>query len=68
MVTDPAYREYVKHRTVGVADSRLIRLAPITPGAALGNSRPPVAGTGWRRAPTRVISSRMASTPARALK
>ena len=30
MVTDPAYREHVKHRTAAVADSRLIRLAPIT--------------------------------------
>jgi uncharacterized protein (DUF1330 family) len=36
MVTDPAYREHVKHRTAGVADSRLIRLAPLTPGAGFG--------------------------------
>lgn len=36
MVTDPAYREHVKHRTAAVADSRLIRLAPITPGAGFG--------------------------------
>jgi uncharacterized protein (DUF1330 family) len=36
MVTDPDYREHVKHRTAGVADSRLIRLAPITPGAGFG--------------------------------
>jgi uncharacterized protein (DUF1330 family) len=36
MVTDPGYREIVKHRTAAVADSRLIRLAPITPGAGLG--------------------------------
>jgi len=36
MVTDPGYREIVKHRTAGVADSRLIRLAPITPGPTLG--------------------------------
>jgi uncharacterized protein (DUF1330 family) len=36
MVTDPAYREHVKHRTAGVADSRLIRLEPITPGAGFG--------------------------------
>jgi uncharacterized protein (DUF1330 family) len=36
MVTDPAYREHVKHRTAGVADSRLIRLAPVTPGAGFG--------------------------------
>ena len=36
MVTDPAYREHVKHRTAGVEDSRLIRLAPITPGKRFG--------------------------------
>ncbi len=36
MVTDPDYREHVKHRTAGVLDSRLIRLAPITPGAGFG--------------------------------
>lgn len=36
MVTDPDYREHVKHRTAGVADSRLIRMAPITPGAGFG--------------------------------
>jgi len=36
MVTDPAYREHVKHRTAGVADSRLIRLAPMTPGDTFG--------------------------------
>ena len=36
MVTDPGYREHVKHRTAAVADSRLIRLAPITPGAGFG--------------------------------
>ena len=36
MVTDPAYREHVKHRTAAVADSRLIRLAPITPGKGFG--------------------------------
>ena len=36
MVTDPGYREIVKHRTAAVADSRLIRLAPLTPGAGLG--------------------------------
>ncbi len=36
MVTDPEYREHVKHRTAGVADSRLIRLAPITPGEGFG--------------------------------
>jgi uncharacterized protein (DUF1330 family) len=36
MITDPGYREHVKHRTAGVADSRLIRLAPIKPGATFG--------------------------------
>lgn len=36
MVTDPAYREIVKHRTAGVEDSRLIRLAPVTPGEGFG--------------------------------
>jgi uncharacterized protein (DUF1330 family) len=36
MVTDPAYREVVKHRTAAVADSRLIRLSPITPGDGFG--------------------------------
>jgi uncharacterized protein (DUF1330 family) len=36
MVTDPEYREHVKHRTAGVEDSRLIRLAPVTPGEGFG--------------------------------
>jgi uncharacterized protein (DUF1330 family) len=36
MVTDPGYREHVKHRTAGVADSRLIRMTPITPGEGFG--------------------------------
>ena len=36
MVTDPDYRDHVKHRTAAVADSRLIRLAPVTPGAGFG--------------------------------
>ena len=36
MVTDAEYREHVKHRTAAVEDSRLIRLAPITPGGGLG--------------------------------
>jgi uncharacterized protein (DUF1330 family) len=36
MVTNPDYREYVKHRTAGVEDSRLIRLSPLTPGDGFG--------------------------------
>ncbi len=36
MVTDPGYREVVKHRTAGVEDSRLIRMAPLTPGEGFG--------------------------------
>ena len=36
MVRDPDYREVVKHRTAGVADSRLLRLAPVTPGDGFG--------------------------------
>jgi len=36
MVTDPEYREWVKHRQAGVEDSRLIRLAPLTPGDGFG--------------------------------
>jgi uncharacterized protein (DUF1330 family) len=36
MVTDPDYREHVKHRTAAVEDSRLIRMAPITPGDTFG--------------------------------
>lgn len=36
MVRDPEYRELVRHRTAGVADSRLLRLAPITPGEGFG--------------------------------
>jgi uncharacterized protein (DUF1330 family) len=36
MVTDPQYRIDVQHRTAGVADSRLIRMAPIDPGAGFG--------------------------------
>ena len=36
MIRDPVYREAVKHRQAAVADSRLIRLAPATPGAMFG--------------------------------
>ena len=36
MLRDPGYREAVKHRTAGVADSRLLRLAPREPGAEFG--------------------------------
>lgn len=36
MLTDPGYREHVKHRTAGVADSRLIRFGPIEPGEGFG--------------------------------
>ena len=36
MVTDPEYRQHVRHRTAAVADSRLIRMAPVTPGAGFG--------------------------------
>lgn len=36
MVSDPEYREHVKHRTAGVADSRLLRLSPMTPGEGFG--------------------------------
>ena len=38
MVTDPDYREAVKHRQAAVADSRLIRLAPLTPGEGFGET------------------------------
>jgi len=36
MVTDPGYRNHVRHRTAAVADSRLIRMAPITPSEGFG--------------------------------
>ena len=36
MVRDPDYREFVRHRTAGVADSRLLRLEPVTPGDGFG--------------------------------
>lgn len=36
MVRDPEYRELVAHRTAAVADSRLLRLSPVTPGEGFG--------------------------------
>lgn len=36
MVTDPVYRQAVKHRQAAVLDSRLIRMSPLTPGALFG--------------------------------
>ena len=38
MVTDPDYRNLVKHRQAAVEDSRLIRLAPATPGETFGEA------------------------------
>jgi uncharacterized protein (DUF1330 family) len=38
MVRDPVYREAVKHRQAAVADSRLIRLAPLPPGRTFGEA------------------------------
>ena len=37
MLRDPDYREAVKHRQAAVADSRLIRMEPLTPGADFGS-------------------------------
>lgn len=37
MVTDPEYREAVKHRQAAVADSRLIRMRPSRPGSGFGD-------------------------------
>jgi uncharacterized protein (DUF1330 family) len=39
MVTDPEYREHVKHRQAAVEDSRLIRFFPLAPGQGFGESR-----------------------------
>jgi uncharacterized protein (DUF1330 family) len=36
MIRDSVYREAVKHRQAAVADSRLIRLTPATPGTVFG--------------------------------
>jgi uncharacterized protein (DUF1330 family) len=36
MIRDPVYREAVKHRQAAVEDSRLIRLALLTPGRGFG--------------------------------
>ncbi len=36
MIRDPIYREAVKHRQAAVADSRLIRLAPLMAGKNFG--------------------------------
>ena len=36
MIRDPLYREAVAHRQAAVEDSRLIRLAPLPPGAGFG--------------------------------
>lgn len=36
MIRDPVYREAVKHRQASVEDSRLIRMAPLVPGANFG--------------------------------
>ena len=36
MVRDPDYREHVKHRTAGVADSRLVCFTPVAPGDTFG--------------------------------
>ncbi|MDJ0992095.1 MAG: DUF1330 domain-containing protein [Dinoroseobacter sp.] len=37
MLRDEAYRKAVRHRQAAVADSRLIRMKPATPGAAFGS-------------------------------
>lgn len=36
MIRDPMYRQAVKHRQAAVEDSRLIRLAPLSPGKGFG--------------------------------
>ena len=42
MLRDPQYRDAVVHRQAAVADSRLIRLAPLPAGDAFGGAQ----GTG----------------------
>jgi uncharacterized protein (DUF1330 family) len=37
MMRDPVYREAVMHREAAVEDSRLVRLAPLDPGASFGH-------------------------------
>ena len=39
MLRDPVYREAVKHRQAAVADSRLLRLKPGTPGEGFGEAK-----------------------------
>jgi uncharacterized protein (DUF1330 family) len=39
MIRDPVYREAVKHRQAAVEDSRLIRLAQLSPGEGFGELR-----------------------------
>lgn len=38
MLRDPDYRKAVRHRQTAVADSRLIRIKPATPGATFGET------------------------------
>lgn len=38
MVTDEEYRTAVQHRSAAVADSRLIRMDPVKPGAGFGEA------------------------------
>lgn len=38
MLRDPDYRRAVRHRQAAVADSRLIRMEPATPGPSFGES------------------------------
>jgi uncharacterized protein (DUF1330 family) len=38
MIRNSQYKEHVKHRQAAVADSRLIRFLPLTPGNSFGES------------------------------